>query len=224
MKERRSYGLAALGAGLLLLLTLYQPFSGSVVAAFGLWWKGSMAVLCVTSLLTAAGWLLMLPYARMVRFRFAQQPGLWLLAAWGFALVAANSIFLGLTSLAMLVAMRDFSFATMDAMFTVQHVLTALQMVCLVGGLALLAIFFFRLFAYCRRVESRSALTFLPLAAVVLLLIGALTDLVGMLMEQVPAVDHAVSIMRGLFGFIMQLVAVMLLLSYFYVNISKSRS
>lgn len=217
MKERKSYQLAALGAGLMLLVSIVAPFTGFFNYLLGIeeaWW---VLVLLVPHVLLFAGWLLQIPFVRMVRVRFPEQPSLW---RYGMA--------------AILIYVLAFLLSALNAAFPSQAgeisplsgrvLLVYLLMLCSTAAMLLYSYFFTQLFTFCRRVQSRSALTFLPMAAAFLLLLPVLINDIAFFMESPSTLDHSAYFIRNVMNVSCTFIARMLLLIYYSVNIFKARS
>lgn len=217
MKERKSYQLAALGAGLMLLVSIVAPFAGFFNYLLGVekaWW---VLVLLVPQVLLFAGWLLQIPFVRMVRVRFPEQPGLW---RYGMAavLIEVLSFLLSGLSQAFPRPVGDFSPLSGPVL------LAYLILLCSTAAMLLYSYFFTQLFTFCRRVQSRSALTFLPMAAAFLLLLNVLINDMAFFMESPSTLDHAAYFIRNMMALSCAFIARMLLFIYFTVNIFKARS
>ena len=203
MKERKSYQLAALGAGLMLLDSVVWPLAGFLNYLLGVqeaWWVLGMLVPGVLVLL---GWLLQVPFIGMVRLRFHEQPGLW---RYGMAAIVLNVAVLLLSGLSYVFPRPAGDFSSLS------------------GPVLLYSYFFTQLFTFCRRVQSRSALTFLPMAAAFVLLLQTLTEDVAFFIERPLPVDQTAIFMRQIMNFSCTFIAYLLLFVYFTVNIFKARS
>lgn len=217
MKERQSYQLAALGAGLMLLVMVMTPFTGFINELLGLykaWWVVGMLV---PALLDVAAWLLLIPFMRMVRVRFHEQPRLWRYGMTAVVLVLVSYVLTGV-QWAFPVEQGDYSHLSGPVL------LVYVRMLVRIAALLLFSYFFTLLFTFCRRVQSRSALTFLPMAAAFLLLLNELTGDFGFFAEQPAIADHAVYVVRLMINWVFVYISYILLLVYFSVNIFKARS
>lgn len=217
MKERKSYQLAALGAGLMLLFSIVSPFAGFFNYLLGIereWW---LLGLFVPQVLLFAGWLLQIPFVRMVRVRFPEQPGLW---RYGMAVVLIEVLSFPLSALNHAFPPEAGEISPLSG----RWLLVYLLMLCSTAAMLLYSYFFTQLFTFCRRVQSRSALTFLPMAAAFLLLLDALAGDLAFFMETPPAADHTAYFVRQVMSYSWVFIARMLLLVYFSVNIFKARS
>ena len=164
MKERKSYQLAALGAGLMLLVSIVAPFAGFFNYLLGIEEAGWVLVLLVPQVLLFAGWLLQIPFVQMVRVRFPEQPGLWRYGMTAVLIEVLSFLLSGLSQ-AFPRPVGDFSPLSGPVL------LAYLILLCSTVAMLLYSYFFTQLFTFCRRVQSRSALTFLPMAAAFLLLL-----------------------------------------------------
>lgn len=217
MKERKSYQLAALGAGLMLLVSIVAPFTGFFNYLLGIeeaWW---VLVLLVPHVLLFAGWLLQIPFVRMVRVRFHEQPGLW---RYGMAAIVLNVAVLLLSGLSYVFPRPAGDFSSLSG----PVLLAYLILLCSTAAMLLYSYFFTQLFTFCRRVQSRSALTFLPMAAAFLLLLNVLINDIAFFMESPLPLDGVTYFMRNMMALSCAFIARMLLFVYFTVNIFKARS
>lgn len=217
MNERQSYRLAALGAGLMLLVSLIDPFTGIVNSLLGVqeaWWVLGMLV---PRVLLLAGWLLQIPFVRMVRVRFGEHPRLWRYGMTAVVLEVAAWLFSGLSSV---FPAEAGNYSPLSGPVLLGY----LVMVVATLAMLLYSYFFTQLFTFCRRVQSRSALTFLPMAAAFLLLLDVLAGDLAFFMETPPAADHTAYFVRQVMSYSWVFIARMLLLVYFSVNIFKARS
>ena len=217
MKERKSYQLAALGAGLMLLDSVVWPLAGFLNYLLGVqeaWWVLGMLVPGVLVLL---GWLLQVPFIGMVRLRFHEQPGLW---RYGMAAIVLNVAVLLLSGLSYVFPRPAGDFSSLS----VPVLLAYLILLCSTLAVLLYSYFFTQLFTFCRRVQSRSALTFLPMAAAFVLLLQTLTEDVAFFIERPLPVDQTAIFMRQIMNFSCTFIAYLLLFVYFTVNIFKARS
>ena len=217
MKERKSYQQAALGAGLMMLVSFVAPFAGFFNYLLGIeeaWW---VLVLLVPQALLFAGWLLQIPFVRMVRVRFPEQPRLW---RYGMAAILTEALSFLLSALSQAFPRSAGDFSPLSG----PVLLAYLILLCSTVALLLYSYFFTQLFTFCRRVQSRSALTFLPMAAAFLLLLNVLIDDMAFFMETPLALDHAAYLIRNMMALSCAFIARMLLFIYFTVNIFKARS
>lgn len=217
MKERKSYQLAALGAGLMLLDSVVWPLAGFLNYLLGVqeaWWVLGMLV---PRVLLLAGWLLQIPFVRMVRVRFPEQPSLW---RYGMAAILIEALRILLSALNQAYPCPAGEFSPLSG----PVLLAYLIMLCSTAAVLLYSYFFTQLFTFCRRVQSRSALTFLPMAAAFVLLLQTLTEDVAFFIERPLPVDQTAIFMRQIMNFSCTFIAYLLLFVYFTVNIFKARS
>lgn len=217
MKERKSYQLAALGAGLMLLVSIVAPFAGFFNYLLGIEEAGWVLVLLVPQVLLFAGWLLQIPFVQMVRVRFPEQPGLWRYGMTAVLIEVLSFLLSGLSQ-AFPRPVGDFSPLSGPVL------LAYLILLCSTVAMLLYSYFFTQLFTFCRRVQSRSALTFLPMAAAFLLLLNVLINDMAFFMESPSTLDHAAYFIRNMMALSCAFIARMLLFIYFTVNIFKARS
>ena len=217
MKERKSYQLAALGAGLMLLVSIVAPFAGFFNYLLGIEEEGWVLVLLVPQVLLFAGWLLQIPFVRMVRVRFPEQPSLWRYGMTAVLIEVLSFLLSGLSQ-AFPRPVGDFSPLSGPVL------LAYLILLCSTAAMLLYSYFFTQLFTFCRRMQSRSALTFLPMAAAFLLLLNVLINDMAFFMESPSTLDHAAYFIRNMMALSCAFIARMLLFIYFTVNIFKARS
>lgn len=217
MKERQSYRQAALGAGLMLLVSFVAPFAGFFNYLLGIEDAGWVLALLVPQVLLFVGWLLQVPFVRMVRVRFPEQPSLW---RYGMAAILIEALSFLLSALSQAYPRPAGEFSPLSG----PVLLAYLIMLCSTAAMLLYSYFFTQLFTFCRRVQSRSALTFLPMAAAFLLLLDVLAGDLAFFMETAPAADHTAYFVRQVMSYSWVFIARMLLLVYFSVNIFKARS
>ena len=217
MKERKSYQLAALGAGLMLLVSIVAPFAGFFNYLLGIEEAGWVLVLLVPQVLLFAGWLLQIPFVQMVRVRFPEQPGLWRYGMTAVLIEVLSFLLSGLSQ-AFPRPVGDFSPLSGPVL------LAYLILLCSTVAMLLYSYFFTQLFTFCRRMQSRSALTFLPMAAAFLLLLNVLINDMAFFMESPSTLDHAAYFIRNMMALSCAFIARMLLFIYFTVNIFKARS
>lgn len=217
MKERKSYQLAALGAGLMLLCSIVAHFAGFFNYLLGIEEAGWVLGLLVPRVLLFAGWLLQIPFVRMVRVRFPEQPGLW---RYGMAAILIQALVFLLSALGIAFPRPVGDFSPLSG----PVLLAYLIMLCSTAAMLLYSYFFTQLFTFCRRVQSRSALTFLPVAAAFLLLLNILIEDIGFFMLSPSAFDRSAYLIPEMMISSCAFIARMLLLIYYSVNIFKARS
>lgn len=217
MKEKQSYRQAALGAGLMLLVSFVAPFAGFFNYLLGIEDAGWVLALLVPQVLLFVGWLLQVPFVRMVRLRFHEQPGLW---RYGMAAIVLNVAVLLLSGLSYVFPRPAGDFSSLSG----PVLLAYLILLCSTLAVLLYSYFFTQLFTFCRRVQSRSALTFLPMAAAFLLLLNVLINDIAFFMESPLPLDGVTYFMRNMMALSCAFIARMLLFVYFTVNIFKARS
>ena len=217
MKERKSYQLAALGAGLMLLDSFVAPFAGFFNYLLGIEDAGWVLALLVPQVLLFVGWLLQVPFVRMVRVRFPEQPSLW---RYGMAAILIEALSFLLSALNQAYPRPAGEFSPLSG----PVLLAYLIMLCSTAAMLLYSYFFTQLFTFCSRVQSRSALTFLPMAAAFLLLLNVLINDIAFFMESPLPLDGVTYFMRNMMALSCAFIARMLLFIYFTVNIFKARS
>ncbi len=217
MKEKQSYRQAALGAGLMLLVSFVAPFAGFFNYLLGIEDAGWVLALLVPQVLLFVGWLLQVPFVRMVRVRFPEQPSLW---RYGMAAILIEALSFLLSALSQAYPRPAGEFSPLSG----PVLLAYLILLCSTLAVLLYSYFFTQLFTFCRRVQSRSALTFLPMAAAFVLLLQTLTEDVAFFIERPLPVDQTAIFMRQIMNFSCTFIAYLLLFVYFTVNIFKARS